>query len=58
MEYEMTDTQLTSFTSWYGGGRTGSPTFAVSMEYNLGPFISRTDYLIFDKIVDFEVLEL
>lgn len=57
MEYEVTDDQLSSFTDWYGGGAAISPTFAISKAYNLGPFLSRTDYLVYNKIVDFEVLE-
>lgn len=57
MEYEMTSAQLIAFTNWYDSGASGNPTFAVSKAYNIGPFISRTDYLVFDKIVDYEILE-
>ncbi len=57
MEYEMTDEQLVSFTTWYSDGATVTPTYAIDKIHNFGPFLSRTDYLVYDKIVDFEVLE-
>ncbi|MEL4106718.1 kelch repeat-containing protein [Oscillospiraceae bacterium WX1] len=57
MQYEITSAQLASFTDWYGSGASTCPTFAMSKFHDLGPFVSRTDYLVFDKIVDFEVLE-
>ncbi|SHH83886.1 hypothetical protein SAMN02745823_01126 [Sporobacter termitidis DSM 10068] len=57
MEYEMTSDQLASFSDWYDSDVTSTPTYSISKDYNLGPFISRTDYLVHDKIVDFEVFE-
>jgi N-acetylneuraminic acid mutarotase len=55
-EYEVTADQLSSFNTWYSNGGSSSPTFVINQDYNLGPFTNRSEYLVFNEISDFEVL--
>lgn len=57
-EYELTKTEFDAFISWYNGraAGTGSPYYVFNKNFNVGPFDSREDYLVFDKIQNFEVM--
>lgn len=57
-EYELTQTEVDSFISWYNNraGGTGDPCYIFNKDFNIGPFDSRKDYLTFDKIQNFEVM--
>lgn len=57
-EYEFTKTEVDAFISWYDtrATGTGAPYYTISKSFNIGPFESRTDHLVFDKIQDFEVM--
>jgi hypothetical protein len=55
-EYEVNADQLSSFNTWYSNGGSSSPTFVINQDYNLGPFTNRSEYLVFNEISDFEVL--
>lgn len=46
---------LDTKTNITGGG--GSPYYTISKSYNVGPFLGRKDYIVFDKILSFEVME-
>ncbi|MBP2635779.1 MAG: hypothetical protein H6Q72_1686 [Firmicutes bacterium] len=58
-EYELSETEVEAFITWYTtkDGGSGNPYYEFSKDYNIGPFTSRTDYLVFDKIQNFEVME-
>lgn len=58
-EYEMTGSEITAFIDWYNGraGGYGTPYYIIDKKYNKGPFTSRKDYIVFDKIQNFEVME-
>lgn len=58
-EFEMTVTELSTFLDWYDkrSSNNGPAYYVISKKYNLGPFISRKDYIAFDKILNFETLE-
>ncbi|WP_312522749.1 hypothetical protein [Anaerospora sp.] len=58
-EYELAKTEVDSFINWYNtrDAGSGSPYYTFSKPFDLGPFESRTDYLVFDKIQDFEIME-
>ncbi|MCG1026399.1 fibronectin type III domain-containing protein [Dehalobacter sp.] len=58
-EYDLTMTQVNSFINWYDGRAegTGSNYYIMNKNFNLGPFQNRKDYLVFDKIMNFEVME-
>jgi len=52
--------ELQQFISWYEGRATGTGpiTFAINKhDNNKGPFKQRQDYIVFDKIITFEVNE-
>lgn len=60
-EFDLPMTEVENFMTWYnnkGSGVTGiSPTYEINKTYNKGPFISRKEYIVFDKIASFEVME-
>ncbi len=57
LEYEATDSQLAAFTSWYSSGGADKPTFTINKTFNLGPFVSREVYLVFNMISDIEIID-
>lgn len=58
-EYDLSAAELNAFTTWYNNraSGTGSPYYTMNKNYNVGPFLSRKDNLVFDKIVSFEINE-
>lgn len=58
-EYELSIDQINAFITWYNTRATGSglPHYTFNKDFNLGPFQGRKDYLVFDKIQNFEVME-
>ena len=58
-EYDLSTTEVNDFINWYEdrGGDIGKPYYTIEKDYNIGPFTSRKDYLAFDKILQFEVME-
>lgn len=59
-EYDLSMTEVNSFISWYEGkaAGTGTASFAIDKHTNnKGPFKARKDYVIFDKILTFEINE-
>lgn len=58
-EYELSTDEINSFITWYNNRSTGVglPHYTFNKDFNLGPFQSRKDYLVFDKIQNFEVME-
>ncbi|MFJ2043888.1 discoidin domain-containing protein [Paenibacillus taichungensis] len=59
-EYDLPMSDVNAFLIWYDArdGRTGPAKFAINKySNNKGPFSKRTDYVIFDKILTFEVSE-
>ncbi|HMM22954.1 MAG TPA: hypothetical protein PKA10_19770 [Selenomonadales bacterium] len=57
-EYAMSKVEIDAFISWYNAkaGGIGSNYYIISKSFNLGPFASRKDYLVFDQIINFEVM--
>ena len=58
-EYDLTMAEINTFIAWYDNraNSVGPARYIVNKSYNKGPFVSRKDYLIFDKIQNFEVME-
>ncbi|MFZ5644512.1 MAG: hypothetical protein ACOY46_13060 [Bacillota bacterium] len=58
-EYDLTMTEINSFVNWYNGcaGGSGNQCYVISKNYNMGPFTSRKEYLAYNKISSFEVME-
>ncbi|WP_312281921.1 kelch repeat-containing protein [Oscillibacter sp.] len=56
-EYDLSMTKVDEFIAWYDAkaSGTGKNYFIIEKSYNKGPFKYRKDYIIFDKIKDFEV---
>ncbi|WP_342424038.1 hypothetical protein [Paenibacillus sp. FSL E2-0178] len=56
-EFELPMSEVTTFLSWYDSA-TGSARYGINKhDNNKGPFSKRTDYVIHDKILTFEVSE-
>lgn len=49
---ELSKSQVNDFINWYNVRSAGSglPHYTFNKDFNLGPFQSRKDYLVFDKI--------
>ncbi|RCX09886.1 hypothetical protein DFR58_13325 [Anaerobacterium chartisolvens] len=58
-EYDVTAAELQDFLSWYDGSSSGADKayYIFTKKNNIVPFLSRKEYLAFDKIVSFEVKE-
>lgn len=59
-EYDLSMTEVNAFIAWYEAKEagTGTASYAIDMhDNNKGPFKSRKDYVIFDKILTYEVNE-
>ncbi|MFA9465337.1 MAG: hypothetical protein ACERKN_13715 [Velocimicrobium sp.] len=56
-EYSLTNTELESFLTWYDNRSdgTGKSYYRIPKKSNVKPFLSRKEYLSFDKIYSFEV---
>lgn len=55
-EYDLTMAEVSAFISWFNGEGGDDMYYMFEKEYNKGPFASRKDYLVSDKIQDFEVM--
>lgn len=58
-EYDMSADEIKAFINWYNGRTNGSGLkyYVINKNYNIGPFSSRKDHIVFDQISDFEVME-
>ncbi|QMV40185.1 fibronectin type III domain-containing protein [Cohnella cholangitidis] len=58
-EYDLSMAELHAFISWYDakGGGTGPAKYKFTKTWNKGPFKARSEYVIFDKILAFDVDE-
>jgi len=58
-EFDLSTTEVNAFLAWYDAkdAGTGPARYAFTKTWNQGPFKSRTEYVIFDKILTFEVNE-
>lgn len=58
-EYDLSKVELDAFITWYDAkdAGTGPAKYAFTKTWNKGPFKSRTEYVIFDKILTFDVDE-
>ncbi|MFC0213117.1 fibronectin type III domain-containing protein [Paenibacillus chartarius] len=59
-EYDLSITEVNDFIAWYEekASGTGTASYAIDKhDNNKGPYKSRKDYMIFDKIMTFEVSE-
>ncbi|MBP2632044.1 MAG: Carbohydrate binding family 6 [Firmicutes bacterium] len=58
-EYELSKAELDVFISWYNNRSAGNglPYYIFNKSFNLGPFDSREDYIVFNKIENFEVMK-
>ena len=56
-EYDLTMSEIYVFINWYDNraNGTGKAYYCINKNYNVKPFFSRKDYIIFDKILDFEI---
>jgi len=59
-EYDLSMNEVNQFINWYEAKASGSGSISFAIDKhqnNKGPFKSRKDYIIFDKIITFEVNE-
>lgn len=58
-EYDLTKTDVDAFMNWYTDRSTGQETayYVFTKDYNAGPYVSRKDYITYDKIICIEVNE-
>ncbi len=56
-EYEMAMEKINDFIVWYNGKAASNPTYVIEKDYNKASFTSRKDYIAFDQISNFEVME-
>jgi len=58
-EYDLSTTEVNAFISWYDAKDAGNgpAKYAFTKTWNKGPFKTRTEYVIFDKILTFDVDE-
>ncbi|NOJ70983.1 galactose oxidase [Paenibacillus alvei] len=59
-EFNLYNIEVNAFISWYENKQAGSGTASYAIDKhnnNKGPFSARKDYVIFDKILTFEVNE-
>lgn len=58
-EYDLIASELQSFLTWYDGRSNGADKayYMISKKNNIKPFLSRKEYIAFDKISSFEVKE-
>ena len=58
-EYDLTMTEVNAFISWYDSKSSGNGQgyYTFNKTFNLGPFLSRVDYITYDKIQNFEVMQ-
>jgi SPRY domain. len=58
-EYDMTATEIADFLTWYDArsGGASKAYYVITKKDNIKPFLSRKEYIVFDKISSFEVKE-
>ncbi|MDP9675439.1 hypothetical protein J2W97_001422 [Paenibacillus jamilae] len=59
-EFDLSMDEVYSFIEWYEGKQAGTGTASYAIDKhnnNKGPFSNRNDYVIFNKILTFEVSE-
>jgi hypothetical protein len=58
-EYELPLTEIDDFVTWCDRTvGTGNTLYVFNKTYNVGEFLSRKEYLMFEKIISFEVMLL
>ncbi|VBB05553.1 fibronectin type iii [Lucifera butyrica] len=58
-EYELSDNEINKFIEWCNRTvGTGNAYYSFDKTYNVGEFKNRKEYLMFEKIISFEVMEL
>ncbi len=58
-EYDLSMTEVAAFINWYDSRTSGSGLgyYTINKTFNLGPFLTRVDYITYDKIQNFEVMQ-
>ncbi|MNC51032.1 hypothetical protein D3C75_1003070 [compost metagenome] len=58
-EYDLSMTEVNGFIDWYDqkDAGVGPAKYAFTKTWSKGPFIKRTEYVVFDKILTFNVDE-
>ena len=58
-EYDLTMTEINEFIDWYDSKASGNGQgyYTFNKTFKLGPFVNRVDYITFDKIQNFEVMQ-
>ena len=58
-EYDLTMSEVNAFISWYDSKSSGNGQgyYTFNKTFHLGPFLSRVDYITYDKIQNFEVMQ-
>lgn len=54
-EYDLQMSEVNAFINWYSSS--GSGHYMFNKNFNLGPFMTRVDYIAHDKIQNFEVMQ-
>ncbi|MPN00527.1 hypothetical protein SDC9_147722 [bioreactor metagenome] len=58
-EYDLTMDEVNAFLNWYDAKASGGTVkqYYIFNHNITGPFTSRRDYIVFDKIIDFEIMQ-
>lgn len=58
-EYDLSMDDVNDFIDWYEDSidDKDDPYYTIEKDYNIGPFESKKDYIVADKILQFEVME-
>jgi hypothetical protein len=56
-EYDMSMDEINKFVQWCDSKAASNPSYVIYKDYNIGPFKNRKDYIVYEKISNFEVME-
>lgn len=56
-EYDMSMDEINKFVQWCDSKAAINPSYIIYKDYNIGPFKNRKDYIVYEKISNFEVME-
>jgi hypothetical protein len=56
-EYDMSMDEINKFVQWCDSKAASNPSYVIYKDYNIGPFKNRIEYIVYEKISNFEVME-
>jgi hypothetical protein len=49
--------EINKFVQWCDSKAASNPSYVIYKDYNIGPFKNRIEYIVYEKISNFEVME-